>query len=163
MPQLIQRNARGLLSLFDSKAGGIAPNILLDEVRATVDITKSLGLGVRTRGNASTAAAGVVLGPNFNGVATVPFNEVWHVLNITGIVNNVIAAGITWAPGHGLNAANRFCAVVPEIATATGVRGITGAEVDIWLGPGEAIGTYVTRTAAGADLLWEWTYDKFSL
>jgi len=163
MPQLIQRAPLGLLSLFDSKAGGVAPNVLLDEVRCTADITKLLGLTVRRRASSSIAAAAAVLGFNFAGTSTVPPGEVWHVLNITGIVNNVIAAGITWAPGHGNASAALFMAVTPEIATVTGVRGVTGAEVDLWLGPGDAIGSYVSRTVAGADLIWNWAYDRFFL
>lgn len=163
MPQLIQRSPLGLLSLLDSKAGGIAPNLLTDTVSPTVELLPLYGLGVRVRGNASVAAAGVVVGVNsLGGLAVVPSGQTWHVLNITGIVNNVVAAGISYGVGYSAPG-NLFSMIGDERSTPTGQRGLAGGPCDVWLPPGSFIAFYVTRTAAGADLIGHFDYEGYTL
>jgi len=163
MPQLIQRAPLGLLSLLDSKAGGIAPNALSDLVQPTVELLPLYGLGVRRSVQTSVAAAGVVVGLNqLGGVGQVPSGETWHLLNLTGIVNNVIAAGISWAIGYS-NPTGLFHMVGEEKSTPTAIRGLAGGPCDVWLPPGSFVAVYVTRTAAGADLIAYFDYERYSL
>lgn len=163
MSQLIQRAPLGLLALLDSKAGGIAPNVLSDLVQPTVELIDMYGLGVRTAVQASIAAAGVVVGFNsIGGLGLVPAGETWRMLNVTGRVNNVIAAGLWWAPGFA-HVGAQFQATSNPVQTPTGRQGINGGPCDIWVPPGTAFGIHVQDTAAGADLLLWLYFERYRL
>lgn len=163
MAQLIQRAPLGLLSVLDSKAGGQAPNLLNDTVVPTLDLQPMYGLYVRQRVTASIAAATVAVGFNsLGGLALVPAGETWRLLNLTGNVNNVIAAGIDVAVGYS-DQSNRFSMVGSMITAATATRPTFGGECDIWLKPGDIIGIWVGRTAVGADLIGFLNYERYTL
>jgi len=152
MAQLIQRAPLGLLSLLDSKAGGIAPNVLTDTVAPTVELMPLYGLGTRQARSLTLAAAGVVVGFNLTGSGNgiIPPGECWHLINLTCVTANVIAAGVDWATGYS-NTGSFFQMIGSPVATATAERGAAGGECDVWLPPGTQLGVWVERTAAGAD------------
>lgn len=163
MPQLIQRSPLGLLSLLDSKAGGIAPNVLTDTVTPTVELLNLYGIGKRNQVQASIVAAGVVVGFNsIGGFGIVPAGECWRMLNVTARVANVIAAGLWWAPGYS-SQGTQFNAVAQPVQTPTGRQGISGANLDLWVPPGTIFGVHVQDTAAGADLLMWLYFERYSL
>lgn len=163
MPQLIQRAPLGLLSVFDSKAGGVAPNQLSDTVQPTVDLQPMYGLYVRNRITASIAAAGVVVGFNsLGGLLLVPAGETWRLLNLTGNVNNVVAAGCDVAIGYS-DQTGRFSMIGSYVSCATATRPTFGGECDIWLKPGDIVGVWVGRTAAGADLIGWANFERYTL
>jgi hypothetical protein len=163
MAQLIQRSPLGLLSLLDSKAGGIAPNILSDTVIPTVDILDLYGLGKRNAVQASILAAAAIVGFNsLGGLALVPPGETWRMLNITGRVANVVAAGVWWAPGY-VQIGAQFQATSMPVQTPTGRQGINGGLVDFWVPPGTAFGIHIQDTAIAADLLLWLNFERYSL
>lgn len=164
MPQLIQRAPLGLLSLLDSKAGGQAPNTLSDLVTPTVELGPLYGIGTRERRTLSLLAASVVVGFNLvgSGNGLVPPGETWHLLNLTGIPNNVVAAGMGFAVGFA-DAGNRFSMVGSYIEAATATRPVCGGECNIWLPPGTQLGAWVGRTAAGGDLVVTPHFERYTL
>lgn len=164
MPQLIQRAPLGLLSLLDSKAGGIAPNALSDLVQPTVELLPLYGLSVRRKVNLSIAAAGVVVGFNLvgSGLGIVPSGETWRLLNLTGVSNNVVAGGMNWSVGYA-NPSSQFSMIGQQIANPTGIRSAAGGECDRWLEPGSYLGIWVASPAAGGDVVLFAHYERYTL
>jgi len=162
MPQLIQRAPVGLLGLFDSKAGGTAPNLLSDTVAGIVDLAPMYGLQQQQTRIVSIALATVIVGfnPGAGSFSIVPPGEVWRMRNIAGSVSNVIAAGIDLAVGYA-DPNSRFSKVGDYIACATATRPYLGGPVDVWLNPGWQIGAWVGRTAAGADIQLVFHFERY--
>lgn len=163
MPQVIQRSPLGLLSVLDSKAGGQAPNLLADLVTPTLDLQPMYGLYRRERVTASIAAAAAVVGFNsLGGLLLVPSGETWRLLNLTGNVNNVVAAGTDVAIGYS-DQTGRFSMVGSMVAAATNTRPTFGGECDVWLKPGDLVGVWVSRTAIAADLIGWANFERYTL
>jgi hypothetical protein len=87
MPQPIGRVPLGLLSLLDSKANGVNPNGLMEDVRGTLDLVDMFGLYKRET-LAATVSGGTIqatgwVGSGLSGTMLVPPGQVWRVLSIS--------------------------------------------------------------------------------
>ena len=155
MPRLVQSPAFGLLSLLTTKDGGIGPNALLDEYRATVDASSRIGFGFRRHLQVSLAVANInaALGGvpgwlrlNAQALAIaagfrVPSNEQYRVLAVGATaltVTGSIAIQTGWDfTGNG--GANDPMPLVENVTTggAVGVFRGSGLVCDFLAGPGQ--------------------------
>lgn len=153
MPVTIQRPPQGLLALFDSKAGGIAPNQFLEDVRCTVDLRDFLGLSERRAFGVTTAA---VVSPTILVPAgfTVPNGELWRVLKLSvRILRNAGApagnCGVNIPPTSG--GGIQYFALSPTVAaeSVAGALTTTGFNGESWWLPGYQGAFNSTNNAAG--------------
>ena len=93
MPQPISRVPLGLLSLLDSKANGINPNGLMEDVRGVLELLPMFGL-YRRQHATELLTGGAQIFTGWNGTlsaALVPAGEVWRVLHISA--DGTVSAG----------------------------------------------------------------------
>lgn len=154
MPQVIQRAPIGLLSLLDSKAGGVAPNLLLDEVRAVFDIEPLFGMSARFSGQ-STFVAG-----DFPGVGPVPVpagstldmpsGQLRHVRYLSAYQNGAAGNNFEFSVGwwDDRNSTYHQHGISSRLIV-TGQAGVAGGVADFWQIPGIRPAVFVTsRTTA---------------
>lgn len=154
MPVLIQRPPTGLLGLFDSKAGGVAPNAFLEEARCIVDMRDFLGLSERRAFGVTTAG---IVAPTITVPAgfTVPQGEVWRVLALSvRILRNSGApaanCGVNIPPTSG--GGIQYCALSPTVAcdNVAGALTTAGFNGEMWWLPGYQGAYNATNNAAAA-------------
>lgn len=164
MPQPIQRNPYGLLSLLDSKAGGQNPNAILDELRPTVDLTDFLA--VQTRFSVNGAIAAPALGLNIAPVTlTEPdAGEIWIMRAITAVTTAVIAVAPTFRFVVGVHDIRNgsFTCLSDFIATAAAVGEhlCTGARLAYIWRPGDQAAVFVLNATNAAALRVTVTFDR---
>lgn len=155
MPRLVQSPAFGLLSLFTCKDGGIGPNSLADEYRATVEAQPLLGYGFRRHlslslvvANINAAVGGAPGWLRLNAQALaiaagfrIPDNELYRViafgatsLTVTGSVAMQLGWDFT---GNGGAQDPTPLQSTNNTAGAVGVMRATGVQCDFWAGPGQ--------------------------
>jgi len=153
MPVLIQRVPQGLLSLFDSKAGGVAPSTFSEEVRCTVDMRDFLAMGERRAFGVTTAG---VVAPTILVPAgfTVPNGELWRVLALTvRILRNTSNpggnCGVNIPPTSGGGVQYYALSDTINAESVAGAINCSGWEGEMWWLPGYQGAFNATNNAAG--------------
>ena len=156
MPRLVQSPAFGLLSLLTTKDGGIGPNALLDEYRATIDARPLLGFGFRRHlqvalvvANINAALAGVPGWLRLNAQALaiaagfrVPANELYRVISF-GVTSLTVTGNISFQLGWDFTGNGGVQDPTPMTENVTngagaGIYRAQGvADPDFWAGPGQ--------------------------
>lgn len=155
MPQLIQRTPLGLLSLLDSKAGGVNPSALSDIVQPVFDIEPLYGLS--SRGSATDQiAAGYGVGVNAvaaNGTTDCPPGVARHVRYLGANTDTTPAGALRFQVGWFIERINRFVPHgFPTDPLTASTRGVSGGACDFWQFPGVRPAVYVMDATATVNL-----------
>lgn len=154
MPSLVQKVPTALLSLMEMKAGGVAPNALLDEVRGVVDFTDLYGIDKRfaLRETINTPA----LGWSQFTTTLVPEGQVWRVLSaslvITATAGGTCGGSVGFAapidPGPG--AAPTYFGLTPDraIAPVASSLALSASLVNLWWGPRYSGAVFIAHNSA---------------
>lgn len=143
-----------MLGLLDSKAGGQAPNLLLDELRAVFDIEPLFGLGTRGSATDTLASGGLAVGVNAvpAGANTdCPPGVLRHVRYLAANTDTTPAANIKFAVGWFVERVNRFVPHGNPTDAAT-LRAVSGGACDFWQQPGIRPAVYVMDAAGAVNL-----------
>jgi len=145
MPSVINRVPPGLLSVLDIKAQGENPRFLGDQVTPTLDFWPLYEL------QKAVPKASAIVGAAFGLRAelTVPANEYWHVLHMSGSPS-ALGAGDSYSICCYLFGSLTVGAyfegpVGPYVGSAAPVAGELNrcyADRDFWAGPGDLIGVH---------------------
>lgn len=155
MPQLIQRAPVGMLSLLDSKAGGQAPNILLDEVRASFDIEPLFGIGARGSLTASITAATIGAGVGVFAIAdadNIPAGVGRHVRYLGVNTDTTPAAAYEFWVGWYIERINRFVPHGSGSGPLNATRGTAGGACDFWWVPGIRPALYIGNNGGAVNM-----------
>lgn len=154
MPQLIQRAPIGLLGLLDSKAGGQAPNLLSDELRAVFDIEPLFGLAAR--GSAVDTLTGGSLVVGVNAVPALANTDcqpgvIRHIRYLGANTDTTPAGTFKFAVGWFIERVNRFV-LHGQPSDAAALRGAVGGACDFWQQPGIRPAVYVMDATGAVNL-----------
>lgn len=167
MPQLIQRPPLGLLGLLDSKAGGMNPNALLDEVRGSVELRELYGVQTRFSVNSAIAAGAIVAGLNvFAPTLTAPGSGALWLMRAIGVRCTAAYAAATFRFNVGVFDLrnNSYIALTDTVGGAIGEQPSVGTRMDgyVWR-PGDQLAMWAVNAAGAVNVTGTVAFDLLAI